>query len=52
MKLITRYVCPPVESRAHDWVAYWEGQEQAACYGKTELAATEALLEQEREDAS
>jgi len=47
MKIITDNIRPPVPTRAYDWVAYFEGQEEGGPtgYGSTEDAAILELLE-------
>lgn len=45
MKIVTQYICPPIPTRDHDWVAYEDGREEdgAYGYGKTEQEAIEDL---------
>lgn len=40
MTIITQYVCPPVPTRAWDWMAYVEGDEEGN--GPTGRGPTEA----------
>jgi hypothetical protein len=46
MKVITHYVCPPIPVRCADWVAYFDGQEEAGIcgHGATEIEALRNLL--------
>jgi hypothetical protein len=46
MKIITRYVMPPIPSRYNDWVAYVDGQEEGPFgWGETEQEALRELEE-------
>ena len=46
-KIVTNHARPPIPTNAMDWVAYFDGQEEAGHYGygKTEQAAIFDLLE-------
>ena len=45
-KIITEYVYPPIPYRGHDWIAYYDGEEEGhrGC-GKTEQEAIDDLKE-------
>jgi predicted RNase H-like HicB family nuclease len=47
MKIVTHYICPPIPTRSHDWVAFEDGREEDGIYGygKTEEEAVEDLKE-------
>ena len=45
MKIVTHYICPPIPTRSHDWVAFEDGKEEDGTYGygETEEEAIEDL---------
>ena len=51
-KIVTSYVYPPIPIRHFDWVAYFEGEEEAQNYGngETESEAINNLLEQQEDE--
>ena len=45
MKIITSFLYPPIPVRSFDWLAYYDGREEAGeyGYGETEEAAIKDL---------
>lgn len=39
MRIVTSHIYPPIPVREFDWCAFYEGEEEAGCYG---YGATEA----------
>lgn len=51
-KIVTEHVFPPIPIRSMDWIAYYEGEEEAGGYGEgpTEEAAVADFIENYQED--
>ena len=52
MKIVTRFVYPPIPIRDYDWCAYYDGEEEAGHYGygSTEEEAIKDFIENCAED--
>jgi hypothetical protein len=51
MRIVTENLRPPVPSRAFDWIAYREGQEEGRRgFGSTEAEAIAELIELEKDE--
>lgn len=46
--IVTHFEYPPIPMRDHDWVAYWDGDEELGQYGygRTDQEAINALLDE------
>lgn len=51
-KIITSHVYPPIPDRRYDWIAYYEGEEEAGNYGEgpTEQDAINDFIENYQDD--
>ena len=47
MKVVTRYICPPIPIRSHDWMAFFPDMEEdgPTGYGETEADALRDLAD-------
>lgn len=53
MTIVTSHLFPPIPDRSHDWVAYFDGEEEGLNgFGRTELNAVTDLIMQRDEQKS
>lgn len=51
-KIVTTCICPPIPLRSNDWIAHYDGDEEAGQYGygATEAEAIADFVESYQED--